>query len=100
MISLDDLREDLKDVRYFYMRKKIFDGNVQNVGTAIIQKKVEKYNAVIVNAPAKLYDLYVGLYVEGKTQGQFSVEMGYSEKYIQRQNKQLLLFLQENLKED
>lgn len=99
MISMDEIREDLKDVRYYYMRKKMFDSNIKNTGITAIQKKAEKYNAAMVNAPAKLYDLYIGLYVEGKTQGCFSSDMGYCEKHIQKQNKQLLLFLQETLKE-
>lgn len=100
MISLDEIREDLKDVRYFYMRKKVFESNAKNVGVSAIQKKVERYNAAVLNASAKLYDLYIGLYVDGKTQSLYSAEMGYSEKHIQKQNKQLLLFLQENLKEE
>lgn len=100
MISIERIREDLKDVRYYYMRKKMFDGNVKNTGVTAIQKKAERYNAAMLNAPAKLYDLYIGLYIDGKTQSLYSADMGYCEKHIQKQNKQLLLFLQNNLKED
>lgn len=100
MISLDEIREDLKDVRYFYLRKKVFESNVRNTGVTAIQKKAERYNAAIVNAPAKLYDLYIGLYVEGKTHSCFASDMGFSDKHIQKQNKQLLLYLQKTIKEE
>lgn len=100
MISLNKIREDLKDIRYFYWRRKVFDDNVRNTGVTIIKKKVERYNAVIVNASARLYDLYIGLYVYGKTQSCFASDIGYSDRYIQKQNKQLLLYLQENLNDE
>lgn len=100
MISLEEIREDLKDVRYFYMRKRVFDGNVRNTGVTAIQRKAEIYNAAVLNAPAQLYDLYIGLYVEGKTHSCFASDIGFSEKYIQKQNKHLLLYLQKNLKEE
>lgn len=99
-MALDDIREDLKDVRYFYMRKKVFEVNVKNVGVNLIQKKVDRYNAVALMAPPRLYDLYVGLYIEGNTQAGYANELGYSEKHIQKQNKSLLLFFQKNLKEN
>lgn len=82
------------------MRKKVFDDNVKNVGVNFIQKKVEQYNAAALKASPRLYDLYVGLYVEGNTQSGYANELGYSEKHIQKQNKLLLLFFQQNLKED
>lgn len=100
MFSLDDIREDLKDVRYFYLRKKVFEGNTKNVGINATQKKVERYNSVMLSAPPKLYDLYIGLYVEGSTQEGYAAELGFSPKYIQKQNKELLKFLQNNLKEE
>ena len=100
MISLKEVKEDLKDIRYFYLRKKVFVSNVRNTGITSIQRKAERYNATITEAPAQMYDLYIGLYVDGKTQSCFASDIGYSEKYIQKQNKQLLLYLQKNLKEE
>ena len=100
MISLNEIREDLRDVRFYYMRKKVFDANAKSVGVNAIQKKVDKYNSVVQTAPPRLYDLYIGLYVEGNTQQGYSIELGYTEKHIQKQNKELLLFLQKNLKEE
>ncbi len=32
MISLDKIREDLKDIRYYYARKKIFDSVSSDIG--------------------------------------------------------------------
>ena len=99
MISIEKIREDLKDVRYYYMRKKVFDSSVKSIGVSSTQKKVEKYNAAMLDAPPRLYDLYIGLYVNGSTQEGYSNELGYSPKHIQKQNKELLQFLQRNLVE-
>ena len=100
MFSLDDIREDLKDVRYYYMRKNVFDSSVKSVGRNIIREKVDRYNSAIIFAPPKLYDLYVGLYVNGNTQDGYATEIGYTSKYIQKRNKELLRFLQENLNKE
>ncbi len=100
MVSLDSIREDLKDVRYYYMRKKVFEGNVKSVGVNVIREKVDRYNSVMIFAPPKLYDLYIGLYVNGSTQDGYATEIGYTPKYIQKRNKELLRFLQENLKKE
>ncbi len=100
MISLDQLREDLKDVKYYYLRKKVFDKTVESIGITQMQLKVIRYNEAALLASPRLYDLYIGLYVMGHTQFSYAMEMGYTERYIQMQNKQLLLFLQKNLKED
>lgn len=44
MISLEKIREDLKDIRYYYARKHIFDTVKSNVGLNKILDKVEIYN--------------------------------------------------------
>lgn len=38
--------------------------------------KVDKYNMIMQSAPARFYDLYIGLYVNGYTQEAYAEEMG------------------------
>lgn len=99
MVSLEQIREELKDVRYYYQRKEVFDRNAKTVGASFIKRKADKYNALVVDAPPKLYDVYIGLYVQGSTQEGYAVEVGYSPKYIQKLHSELIKFFQNKLKE-
>ena len=99
MIILKQIREELKDVRYYYQRKQVFDKNAQTVGVSSITEKVQRYNVLAMAASPKFYDLYVGLYVRGNTQESYGTEVGYSAKYIQKLHSQLLKFFQNKLKE-
>lgn len=99
MLTVSQIRKDLKEIRYYYSRKTSFDGALKIVGSNGILDKVHKYNEAVRYAPPKLYDIYVGLYINGSTQEGFSVELNYTPEYIQMLNKQLILFLQKKLKE-
>ena len=100
MFSLEQIREDLRDIRYYYAHKDVFDKNEVNVGVSVVKKKVEKYNAVIVFAPPRFYDLYVGLYVDGYAPAAFAMKSGYATNYLYKVNNELQSFFQKNLKED
>lgn len=99
MISLAQIRDELKDVRYYYQRKEVFESNAKTVGISSIKSKADKYNALIVEAPPRLYDVYIGLYVHGHTQEGYALEVGYSPKYIQKLHGELLKFFLNKLKE-
>ena len=92
---LEDIRTDLKDVRYYYTRKNAFDEAGREVGACKVVEKVRKYNEMIRNASPQLYDVYNGLYVRNLTQEGLSIELCYTPEYVQMLNKRLLLFLQE-----
>lgn len=98
-MTLEAIRADLKAIRYYYVRKEIFDAATRIVGENGILKKVKKYNEAVQSAPPVMYDLYVGLYVNGYTQEAMSAELGYTPEYVQMLHKKLLLFLQKQLKE-
>ena len=100
MISLEQIREDLRDIRYYYAHKEIFDKNAAGVGVSIAKKKAEKYNAVIIFASPRFYDLYVGLYVDGLAPAVYGMKYGYATNYIYKVNNDLQIFFQKNLKED
>ena len=98
-MELSAIRANLKEIRYYYTRKAMFDEAVKIVGGNNIMEKAERYNEAIRFAPPLLYDLYVGLYIKGFTQEAFSVELGYTPEYVQMLHKKLLLFLQKQMKE-
>ena len=100
MLSLTVIREDLKDIRYYYMRKEVFDSASSKTGVNIVISKVSKYNNAIQKASPKLYDLYVSLYIDCHTQESLSDKLGYTPEYVQMLNKKLIKFLQSELSGD
>ena len=55
---------------------------------------MEKYNAAIRMAPVRLYEIYIGLYIDGCTQEQYAESVGYTTEYIQSLNTKLIRYLQ------
>ena len=55
-MTLNEIREDLKDIRYYYSRKHLFDSVVSEIGYNSIQLKLQKYNEAVREAPPKLFD--------------------------------------------
>lgn len=97
MLTLNKIREDLKEIRYYYSRKAMFDECKNKVIGNSITEKARRYNEAVRTAPPRLYDMYMMLYVKGFTQEGLSVELNYTPVYIQMLNKKLLLFLQSKL---
>lgn len=94
MKSLSKVREELRDIRYYYAHKEMFDESVKMTGAHELIGKVERYNAAMCTAPPRLYEVYIGLYVYNHTQESLSETLCYSPEHVQRQNKKLLLYLQ------
>ncbi len=100
MIELSTIRKDLKEIRYYYVRKSLFDDAVKRTGFVNdIKDKVYRYNEVMRKASPRLYDIYYSLYIKNHTQESLSEELGYTPEYIQVLNKKLLKFLQSAIKE-
>lgn len=100
MMSLPKIRSDLKDIRYYYSRKEMFEKAFEETGANDIIAKVKIYNNAVKSAPPKIYDIYVSLYLKNNTQESLSAELNYTPEYVQMLNKKLLRFLQEKLKEE
>lgn len=98
-MTLSEIREDLRDIRYYYARKELFEKVSGNVGINRIEDKIGRYNEAICLAPPRLYDLYVSLYLENNTQESLSEKLCYSAEYISKLNKQLVRFFQKNFTE-
>ena len=77
MITINQVREDLKEIRYYYSMQKLFDSAANTVKPVAILNKVDRYNAVMKLAPAKLYIIYMSLYVQNNTQAALADEWGY-----------------------
>lgn len=98
-MTILDIRNDLKNIRYYYSRKEVFDDAECNVGKTKLLEKIELYNNAICLAPPRLYDLYVTLYLHNNTQESLAEKLGYTLEHISRLNTQLIKFLQKNIKE-
>ncbi len=96
-MTAKNIRDDLRDIRYFYSRKELFDKTASSVGTNIIFEKVEKYNQVICLAPPRLYDVYVSIYLQNNTQESLADKLGYSVEYVSMLHTQLINFLRKNI---
>lgn len=97
MKSVKEIRDDLKNIRYFFSRKNFFDEVSTNIGENTIKSLIQTYQNAICYAPPRLYDLYVSLYMQNITQEELSYQLGYSPEHISRLNGQLVKFLQTQL---
>lgn len=93
-MTATSIREDLKNIRYYYSRQAVFNKALNCVGKNTIMATIEKYNSAICSAPPRLYDLYVSLYLENNTQDSLSDKLGYTIETISRLNSQLIKFFQ------
>lgn len=100
MLTLNAIREELKEIRYYMSRKSVFDKVVHCVGKNAIEVRMQLYNKYICEATPRLYDLYVSLYLDNNTQESLSEKLGYSMEHICRLNTQLVKFFQQKMLSD
>ena len=99
MVTFQEIKNDLLEIKFYYTRKKSMDEAFRSLGYNTVIKKVEKYNELIKNAPPQLFDLYVQIYVNHHTQESYADLMGYSREYITKINKRLLHYFLDLLKD-
>ena len=92
-MTFKEIREDLREIRYYYGMSDLFKAGSKLIPPQAIVDKVEKYNKAISTAPAKLYALYVGLYVHNNTQAVLAEDWGFTDEYIKQLNNKLCDFL-------
>lgn len=100
MVTFEEIKNDLIDIKFYYIRKKSMDEAFRSLGYNSVIKKVEKYNELIKSAPPQLYDLYVQLYINHHTQESYADLMGYTREYITKVNKRLVHYFLNLLKDD
>ncbi len=100
MLTIPMIREDLRNIKYYAGRKAFFDKASQSNLYNSVLSKVKLYNKAIQSAPARLYDVYVSLYLENHTQESLAEKLGYSAIYIYTLNRDLLKFFSKTIKEE
>lgn len=98
-MTTNDVREDLKKIRYYFDRQTDMDIACQTTGQKTIKELVEKYNVALKNIAPQFLDTYVGLYVNGNTQESFADETGKSVMTVRRNNSSLIQYLAKVLSE-
>lgn len=97
MITMETIRKDLQNIRYYYSRKEMFEKAFDCTGKNTILTTVDKYNSIICLADPRLYELYVCLYIKGNTQESAAEELCYSLDYVVKNKKRLFDFFYEKL---
>ena len=91
-MTVNQIREELMQVRYYYANKELLDQSMQITGNAEFLEMIKKYNSSILAAEPKLYAVYVYLYLENYTQVALANKWGFAPEYIQRLHSRLLNF--------
>ena len=47
MVAVSTIRNDLKDIRYYFSRKEVFDKALDSVGKSSFTEKIDKYNEAL-----------------------------------------------------
>jgi len=95
-----EIRNDLRDIRYFYSRKELFNKSAEELGKHKIFTTVEKYNKAILQAPPRLYDVYVSIYWLNNSQYSLASKMQYTLEYISMLHTQLIEFFDKTFKKE
>ena len=89
MITKDEIRTTLSDIRFYYANIRNFQNASRYIGENRIVKTAEKFNIAIENAPPKLYELYIHLYTNNGTMASVAAELNYSIGYINKLKKRV-----------
>ena len=84
MATSETVKRELRDIRYYYLRKAELDEAFETLGASPFKQTVERYKNAIREAPLRLYDLYACLYLRGETQEAVAVELGYTPQYVRK----------------
>ena len=95
-MTIKEIREDLREIRYYYGMEDLFKSGSKLVPPQAIIDKVAKYNNAMTMASARLYALYIALYVNNNTQASLAEDWGYTVEYIKQLNNKLCEFLKKN----
>lgn len=98
MKTIREVRSDLRGIRYYYSKEKEFGKAAETVGESKIKETAKRYNQAVTNAPPRLYEVYVELYVHNNTQETLAFDWDYSTEYVKRLNRQLGEFFVEQFK--
>lgn len=96
MKSIQDIRNELKEIKTYYMFKTKIASGADLVGDNAVVQLLEKYNSIIRSAKTNLYTVYVCIYVNGLSHEETAYRLNYSPQHIERLVRQLLVFFQKS----
>lgn len=97
MVPIEQVKAELREIRYYYSRKEQLEDASHSIGSLPIKRILENYNCAIRKAPLRLYDLYACLYIRGQTQEAIASDLGYTPQYIRKLINELFAFFRNNL---
>lgn len=100
MLTIQQIKADLNEIRYYYTHEQEFAGAIRTIGKSSIFDKLERYNEAIRKASAQQYNLYVALYVQGSTQLNVALDWERTPEHIKRLNRQLCQFFQKEFNKE
>ncbi len=93
MVTMQQIYDNLKDVRYYYSKQKMFESASKCIVESAVVEKVNRYNEAVKNAPPRLYELYYELYVQNNTQAALARKWDYGNDFIKKLNRKLVEYL-------
>lgn len=100
MISVETIKKDLEDIRYYYSRREMFAKAFDSVGKNAILQTVSRYNEAICTASPKIFEMYVALYIDCCTYESAAESLCYSVNYVYKTNKKIVDFFYESLNKE
>lgn len=94
MTDRKTIRADLREIRYYYSMKDLFDRMSKIVKPVKLLEKVDRYNRAMQFASARMYVLYCSLYLENNSQTTLAYDWQYSADYMKDLNNKLIDYLQ------
>ncbi|MBQ8145500.1 MAG: hypothetical protein IJZ04_05310 [Clostridia bacterium] len=91
-MTIDQVREELKDVKQYYSRKGFFDRAKMDDFVQRIKTNAEKYDRLVLEAPTTYFNVYDLIYRKGKSQFQASIELSYAKRTVERLHSELVGF--------
>ena len=96
MKPIQEIRDELKEIRTYYLFKSKIAKGAEMVGDNAVVQLLDKYNSAIRGARANLYTVYICIYVNGLSHEEAACQLNYSTQHIERLVKQLLVFFQKS----
>ena len=97
MTTMNEIRKDLEDIQYFYIKHEAFSKAFDSVGKNAIMQTVEKYNAIMCTAPIRLFEIYVALYIDCCTYQMAAEKLCFSITHVYKMNKKILAYIYDYL---
>ena len=91
-MKLNDIRQELNQVKCYFRHKKEYDGYFEKGEMLYMRDLVQKYEREILKAPVNIYRVYIAIYHDGLTQEKAAEELDVTVRYIQKLQIKLFEF--------